>query len=121
MPLHYNLTKVYAISDRKLEVIQGIIVSFILDTEKASIGIARGIKKKKYKEVLKRAKSIKDSIELFGMDTAYDNLLHIMTWAKSEGKRKEIRTTYAEFQKELEEAHVELQKDYNLMNYIKAF
>lgn len=120
MPLHYNLTQVYAISDRKLDVIQGMIITFLIDTEKASANIEVGIRKKKYSKVLRWAKSIKKNIELFGLDTAYDNLMHIIAWAKSEGKKKEIRTTYLDFQRDLQAAHVELQKDYNLMDYIKV-
>ena len=120
MPLHYNISKVYSESEMRLDVIQDIIITFLIDSEKASLKIGKAIKKKKHKKVLKNARLILNSVERFGMDTAYDNLEHIINWAKAQGKKKEIRTTYLEFQNQLESAQKELQKDYSLMDYIKV-
>ena len=59
------------------------------------------------------------SVELFGLDTAQDNLLRIIDWAKTAGKKKEIRTTYKDFESQVKAAIKELQKDYQINLYLK--
>ncbi len=119
MPLHYNLTQVYSLSNKKIEIIQAMVASFVSESEVAILKIGKSVKKKKYHKVLKHSNSIIASTELFGLDTAHENLLRIIEWAKSEGKKKEIRATCKEFNKQMKSAIKELQKDYSIKTYLK--
>ena len=48
------------------------------------------------------------------MDLAYEENLQIMTWAKAEGKRKEIKEVFKSLKDRVELAVKEIKKDFKL-------
>ena len=48
------------------------------------------------------------------MDLAYDENIEIMTWAKSEGKRKEIKEIFKSLKDRVDLAVKEIKKDFKL-------
>lgn len=114
MPLYYNLSKVYFLSEKKPEVIQAMVTTFISESDTASKKIKKGIKKKEYDTVFHYVSSIEASLDLFGLDTAHDNAIRILQWTELKGKKKEIKETFSEFKKQIEKAVKELCKDYKI-------
>lgn len=58
---------------------------------------------------------IKPSLDLLGMDLAYEENLQVMTWAKSEGKKKEIKEVYKSLKERVDLAIKELKKDFKIL------
>lgn len=114
MPLHYNLSKVYFLTERKPEVIQAMVVTFIEDSTIALKNIRKGIQKKNYEQVHNYASSLESTLELFGLDNAHDDVVRIIHWTENEGKKKEIKATFKEFKNLVKLAVKELKKDYKL-------
>jgi hypothetical protein len=114
MPLHYNLSKVFFLSERKPEVVQAMVVTFISESTEALKFIKKGIHKKDYSKVFQYTASIESAIDLFGLDNAHDNAQRILNWTENKGKKKEIKETFKEFKKYIKSAVKELNKDYNL-------
>ncbi len=114
MPLHYNLSKVYFLTERKPEVIQAMVITFIEESSVALKNIKKGIDKKNYEQVFNYASSLESTLELFGLDNAHDDTLRIITWTSTKGKKKEIKETFKEFKNLVKLAMKELKKDYKL-------
>ena len=49
------------------------------------------------------------------MDLAYEENLQVMTWAKSEGKKKEIKEVYKSLKERVDLAIKELKKDFKIL------
>jgi len=73
-----------------------------------------GIDEKDYSRVYSAAHKIKPSLDLLGMDLAYDENLQIMAWSKSEGKKKEIKETYKSLKERVDLAVKEIKKDFKI-------
>lgn len=114
MPLHYNLSKVYFLTERKPEVIQAMVITFVEESAVALKNIRKGIDKKNYEQAHNYASSLESTLELFGLDNAHDDAVRIINWAKNKGKKKEIKTTFKEFKTLVKLAVKELKKDYKL-------
>jgi HPt (histidine-containing phosphotransfer) domain-containing protein len=90
MALQYNLAKVYEISENDIEFALQIANLFLQEVPDELKSIKEGIDEKDYTKVYSAAHKIKPSLDLLGMDLAYDENLQIMKWSKSNGKKKEI-------------------------------
>jgi len=114
MALYYNLAKVYALSDNDPEFVQQIISLFIsevpVDLEQVKIGIKEGDHKLAYSY----AHKIKPTLDLLGMDVAFQEILQIEAWTKAEGKKKEIKPVFDSVEAQIEKAVKEVSKDFNL-------
>ncbi|MBD3724252.1 MAG: histidine kinase [Flavobacteriaceae bacterium] len=114
MALQYNLSKVYEISENDIDFAFQIVNLFLEEVPAEIKSMKVGIEEKDYTRVYTSAHKIKPSLDLLGMDLAYDENIEIMNWSKSEGKRKEIKDTYKSLRERINLAIKELKKDFKL-------
>ncbi len=114
MALNYNLAKVYALSDNDPEFVNQIISLFVTEVPLDLLQIKLGIKTKDHKLAYAYAHKIKPTLDLLGMDQAFEEILQIEAWTKVEGKRKEIDATFDSVESQIEKAVKEISKDFEL-------
>jgi len=114
MALNYNLAKVYALSDNDAEFVNQIISLFVTEVPLDLIQIKLGIKTKDHKLAYSYAHKIKPTLDLLGMNNAFEEILQIEAWTKAEGKRKEINDVFDSVESQIEKAVKEIKKDFNL-------
>lgn len=114
MAINYNLAKVYALSDNDPEFVLQIITLFVSEVPEDLKQIELGIKNKDYKMAYSHAHKIKPSLDLIGMTVAYQEIILVEAWGRSEGKRKEIVDTFSSVQSQIEKAVKEIKKDFEL-------
>ncbi|KOS08005.1 histidine kinase [Flavobacterium akiainvivens] len=114
MALHYNLSKVYAISDDDPEFVKQILSLFLEEVPAEVKNVKEGLKDKDHNKVYHAAHKIKPTLDLLGMDLAYDDVLNIEKWTKAEGKKKEIKDVVDSLKELVKLAVKEIKKDYNL-------
>jgi len=112
MALQYNLSKVYEISENDIAL---QIVTLFLEEVPAEIkSIKNGIEEKDYTVTYASCHKIKPTLDLLGMDMAYEENIQIMNWAKAEGKRKEIKEVFKSLKERIDLAVKEIKKDFKL-------
>lgn len=114
MALHYNLSKVYAISDNDVDFAKQIVVLFIEEVPLEMKNIRQGLKEKNHNKVYHAAHKIKPTLDLMGMDLAYEDVASVETWSRSEGKKKEIKEVVKSLKEHISKTVKELKKDYAL-------
>ncbi len=114
MALHYNLSKVYALSDSDNEFVMQIIDLFLSEIPEDLKEVKIGIEEKDYKKAHAFAHKIKPTLDLMGMNVAFEEILLVEAWAKNEGKRKEIKETYKSIKLQVDNAVKEITKDFNI-------
>ena len=114
MALHYNLSKVYAISDNDAEFVNEILTLFVTDVPDDLAQIKEGIKKKDHKHAYAYAHKIKPTLDLLGMTVAFEEILEVEAWTKAEGRRKDIEHTFDSIKTQVKEAIKEIKKDFDL-------
>ncbi|MET0760395.1 MAG: histidine kinase [Flavobacterium sp.] len=114
MALHYNLAKVYALSDNDPEFVSEIINLFVTEVPSDLEQVKEGIEEKNHKKAYSYAHKIKPSLDLLGLNVAYEEILQIEAWTKTEGKKKEIKEIYKSVAHQVEKAVKEIKKDFNL-------
>jgi HPt (histidine-containing phosphotransfer) domain-containing protein len=114
MALNYNLSKVYAISDNDPDFAKQIVVLFLEEVPAEVKNIRVGLKEKDHNRVYHAAHKIKPTLDLLGMDLAYDDVATIEKWSKAEGKKKEIKAVVKNLRALVKLTLKELKKDYNL-------
>jgi HPt (histidine-containing phosphotransfer) domain-containing protein len=114
MALHYNLSKVYALSDDDPEFVIQIVTLFVKEIPDDLADIKEGIKKNDHKHAYSYAHKIKPSLDLLGLKTAFEEILQVEAWTKAEGEKKEIKETFKSIKNQVEEAVKELKKDFAL-------
>ncbi len=116
MALHYNLAKVYAISDNDPDFVRQIVKVFVLDTPIDLDHIKLAIEKKNHQKCFEYAHKIKPSLDLFSLNIALEEIILIEIWANSLGKKKEVIELYRSVSERIEKAIKEIKKDFNLKN-----
>ena len=114
MALNYNLSKVYALSDNDPEFVNQIISLFVTEVPLDLLQIKLGIKTKDHKLAYSYAHKIKPTLDLLGMNLAFEEILQVEDWTKREGKRKEINDTFDSIESQVEKAVKEIKKDFNI-------
>lgn len=114
MALHYNLAKVYALSNNNQEFVLQIVTSFVFEMPNDIAEIKGGIKNKDYEKTYFYARKIKPSLDLLGLKVAFEEILQIEAWTKVEGKKKEIKETFKSIKLQVKNARKELKKDFDL-------
>lgn len=114
MAIHYNLSKVYAISDNDKAFVIQIASLFISDVPADLYEIENGIEQKNYQHAYSFAHKIKPTLDLLGMTVAFDEILIVEEWTRKQGKRKEIKETFKSIQSKVEKAIKEIKKDFEL-------
>ncbi|TRX35653.1 Hpt domain-containing protein [Flavobacterium restrictum] len=114
MALKYNLSKVYAISDNDPEFVKEILTLFVTEVPDDLEQVKEGIKKKDHKHAYSFAHKIKPSLDLLGLNVAFEEILQIEAWTKTEGKKKDIKETFKSVKNQVKEAIKEIKKDFNM-------
>lgn len=114
MALHYNLSKVYQLSDSDSEFVNQILVLFVNEIPKDLLEIKTGIYSELHKDVFAYAHKIKPTLDLLGMHVAFEEMVLIEAWAKAEGNTKNIKETYKSVKSQVKDAIKEIKKDFNL-------
>ncbi|HEY6143274.1 MAG TPA: Hpt domain-containing protein [Flavobacterium sp.] len=114
MALHYNLAKVYALSDNDPEFVMQIVTLFVSEVPDDLAQIKEGIKKKDHKHAYAYAHKIKPTLDLLGLKMAFEEILQVEAWTKAEGEKKEIKETFKSVKNQVESAIKELKKDFDL-------
>jgi HPt (histidine-containing phosphotransfer) domain-containing protein len=114
MALNYNLAKVYALSDNDPEFVNEILNLFVTEVPEDLAQIGEGIKKKDHKHTYAFAHKLKPTLDLLGLNVAFEEILQIEAWTKAEGKKKEIIETYKSVKTQVKDAIKELRKDFDL-------
>lgn len=114
MAINYNLAKVYAISDSDAAFAKQIIVLFLEEVPAEVKNIRHGLKEKDHSRVYHAAHKIKPTLDLLGMDLAFEDVLAIEKWTKAEGKKKEIKDVVKSLKNLVGLTIKELKKDYSL-------
>jgi HPt (histidine-containing phosphotransfer) domain-containing protein len=115
MALNYNLSKVYAISDNDVAFAKQIVVLFVEEVPTEIRNIRDGVEEKDYDRVYHAAHKIKPTLDLLGMDLAYEDILVVEKWSKAQGRRKEIKDVVKSLKDQVSLTLKELKKDYNLL------
>jgi HPt (histidine-containing phosphotransfer) domain-containing protein len=114
MALQYNLAKVYEISENDTEFALQIVTLFLEEVPTEIESIKGAIKEKDHSRAYAACHKIKPTLDLLGMDIAYDENLQIMTWAKDEGKKKEIKEVFKSLRNRVDLAIKEIKKDFKI-------
>ena len=114
MALQYNLAKVYEISENDTDFALQIVNLFLDEVPTEISYIKTGINEKDFTRVYAAAHKIKPSLDLLGMDIAYEENLQIMAWAKREGKKKEIKEIFKSLKDRVSMSVKELKKDFKI-------
>jgi HPt (histidine-containing phosphotransfer) domain-containing protein len=116
MALHYNLAKVYAISDHDPDFVRQIVKVFVSDTPIDLDHIRVAIEEKNHQKCFEYVHKIKPSLDLLSLNIALEELILIELWSKSLGKKKEVVELYRSVSERIEKAIKEIKKDFNLKN-----
>lgn len=114
MALKYNLAKVYALSDNDPEFVNEILTLFVTEVPADLKQIKEGIKKKDHKHAYAYAHKIKPTLDLLGLNVAFEEILQLEAWTKTEGKKKDIIDTFKSVKSQVKEAIKEIKKDFEL-------
>ncbi len=114
MALQYNLAKVYEISENDTEFALQIVTLFLEEVLAEMKSIKTAIEEKDYSKTYAACHKIKPTLDLLGMDMAYEENLQIMNWSKAEGKRKEIKEVFKSLKDRIDLAIKEIKKDFKL-------
>ncbi len=114
MALHYNLSQVYFSANSDLEFVQKTMQMFIYVAPRLVDELKNCIQNKNYITIQKLASENKSKLEMFGMTSAFEELVLIELWANRQGKRKEIKATYKILESRIEKAVKEIRKDFKL-------
>lgn len=114
MAIKYNLSKVYALSDNDPEFVNQILTLFVTEIPEDLSQIKKGIKKKDHKHVYAYAHKIKPTLDLMGLNVAFEEILQIEAWTKAEGKKKDIEETFKSVKNQVKDAVKEIKKDFSL-------
>jgi len=114
MPLSYNLSKIYELSDNDNEFALTIVSLFLQEVPLEVKAMKSAIENKNYELVYQAAHKIKPSLDLLCLFMAYDANQKIMDWTKEQGQKKNIIEVYKELRQYVDDAAKELKKDFNL-------
>jgi HPt (histidine-containing phosphotransfer) domain-containing protein len=114
MALQYNLAKVYEISENDTDFALQIVTLFLEEVPLEIKTMKDGIEEKNYDATYSAAHKIKPTLDLLGMDIAYEENILIMNWAKQSGKRKEIKEVFKSLKEKIELTVAEIKKDFRI-------
>lgn len=114
MALHYNLAKVYEISEDDTDFVVEVLKLFVREVPSDLLQMKAAINDKNHPAAYSFAHKIKPSLDLLGMTIAYEENICIENWTRENGKKKEIKDTYKSLEHHIEKAVKEIKKDFNL-------
>lgn len=114
MALQYNLAKVYEISENDTDFALQIVTLFLEEVPIEIKAMKEAIEEKNYDLTYAAAHKIKPTLDLLGMDIAYDENMAIMDWTKVQGKRKEIKEVFKSLREKIDLTIAEIKKDFRI-------
>nr|WP_315170092.1 Hpt domain-containing protein [uncultured Flavobacterium sp.] len=114
MALKYNLSKVYALSDNDPEFVKQILILFVTEVPEDLKKIKEGINNKDHKQAYAYAHKIKPTLDLIGLNVAFEEILQVEAWTKTEGRKKDIIETFKSVKQRVKDAVKEIKKDFDL-------
>ena len=114
MAIHYNLAKVYAISDDDSDFVLQIINLFLEEVPPDLVQIKEGINDKDHSKAYAFSHKTKPTLDLLGLNEAREEILQIEQWTKVKGKKKDIVETFKSMANRVELAIAEVKKDFNI-------
>ena len=114
MALKYNLSKVYALSDNDPEFVNQILTLFVTEVPEDLKKIKEGINNKDHKQAYAFAHKIKPTLDLIGLNVAFEEILQVEAWTKVEGRKKDIIETFKSIKVQVKDAIKEIKKDFDL-------
>jgi hypothetical protein len=114
MALHYNLAKVHAISENDSMFVMDIVRLFVAELPLDLEHLKNGIADKNHEIAYGFAHKIKPSLDLLGLNVAFEEIIQIEEWTYKKGKKKEIIETFKSVSSQIEKAIKEIKKDFNL-------
>jgi HPt (histidine-containing phosphotransfer) domain-containing protein len=114
MALHYNLAKVHALSDDDPEFVMQIITLFVTEVPEDLCQIKEAINNKEYQRVFSYAHKVKPTLDLLGLNVAFEEIIEIEAWSKAEGEKKKIKEIFKSIKNQVSDAVKELKKDFDL-------
>ena len=114
MALQYNLAKVYEISENDTEFALQIVTLFLEEVPAEISSIKAAIKEKDYTRAYAASHKIKPTLDLIGLNVAFEEILQVEAWTKVEGRKKDIIETFKSLKKRVKEAVKEIKKDFDL-------
>lgn len=114
MALHYNLSKVYETSSNDAVFAQKILELFVQEVPSEIKKIKEGIKEKDYKKAYTSASKIRPTLDLLGMDLAFEEVNQVMDWANSQGKKKDIVEVYKLLKEHIDSSTKEIKKNHKI-------
>jgi len=101
-------------TDNDPECVFQIITLFVNEVPEDLRFIKKGIEEKDHQLAYSYAHKIKPTLDLLGLNVAYEENLLVMEWTKREGKRKEIKEIFKSIEDQVDKAVKEIHKDFNL-------
>lgn len=114
MALHYNLSRVYEISDNDPDFVSQIVQLFINEVPSEFKLLKKAVEEKEFTHAYQHAHKIKPTLEMLGMILAHEEIMVVEHWCKNSGKRKEIKGVIKNLQTYIDAASKELKKDFRL-------
>jgi len=114
MAIHYNLAKVYAISDDDEDFVRQIVTLFVEEVPDDVKEMKEGINEKDYAKAYSFAHKTKPTLDLLGMDAAKEEILQIEQWTRDKGKKKEISEVCKSLINRVNLTLEEVKKDFNM-------
>ena len=114
MALQYNLAKVYEISENDTEFALQIVTLFLEEVPAEISSIKAAIKEQDYTRAYAASHKIKPTLDLLGMDIAYEENIQIMNWTKAEDKKKEIKEVFKSLRDRIDSTIKEIKKAFKI-------
>ena len=104
----------YEISENDFEFASQVVTLFLEEVPAEIKSIKLAIEEKDYTRTYSSCHKIKPTLDLLGMDLAYEENLQIMIWSKEEGKRKEVKEVFKSLKDRVDLGVKEIKKDFKL-------
>ena len=114
MALHYNLEKVYELSDGDSDFVNAVLQLFLSEVPADLALIKTGIADENHHQAYSYAHKVKPTLDLLGLNSSFEAVLEIEAWTRREGKSKEIVETFEIVETQVKAAVVEIKSDFNL-------
>jgi HPt (histidine-containing phosphotransfer) domain-containing protein len=112
MALHYNLSRVYEISENDPDFVLQIVRLFLDEIPFEFKLLKKDVEEKEFTKAYHLAHKMKPTFEMLGMVLAHEEIVVVENWCKNSGKRKEIKGVIKNLQMYIDAAVKELKKDF---------
>ena len=109
-----DLTYLRDMSGNSIEFMIEMIDMFKQQTPLYMDDLEQALFERNWAKVSSFAHKIKPTLDLLGLNVAFEEILQVEAWTKSEGKKKEIVETFKSIKVQVKEAIKEIKKDFDV-------